>query len=211
LPKAAERAMPLPFGQSTAASRRGAVILPRIQAVSAERGARMLQAFEFGTSILAQSQMSDEDAAIAAGILGAGLAIILLSLLLVLVVSAIVTWLVWDAYRVLPASEQKLPANLLWLGLIPCLGLIMQLLMGILVPLAFKDAFAARGRTDVGDCGLAIGICWVACSIGSVMPFIGALLGIASIVCMILFIVKVRQLKGVWQSMDPAPSAPTWG
>ncbi len=168
----------------------------------------MLQAFELGTAVLAQS---DQDAAIAAGMLGLGVAIIVASLLAGLLVSAVVIWLVWDAFRVLPASAQKLPANLLWIGLVPCLGIIMQLVMAILVPLSFKDAFAARGRTDVGDCGLLFGICWAAGIVGSFVPFIGFIFAIGSIVCMILLIVKVRQLKGVWQSMDPAPSAPTWG
>lgn len=168
----------------------------------------MLQAFELGTSVLAQS---DQDAALAAGLLGMGLAVLAIFAVVALLISALIIWLVWDAYRVLPASAQKLPANLLWLGLIPCLGIVMQLLMAILVPLAFKDAFAARGRTDVGDCGLVFGICWAAGIVGSFVPFIGFIFAIGSLVCMILFIVKMRQLKGIWQSTGPAPAAPTWG
>lgn len=168
----------------------------------------MLQAFEFGTSVLAQS---DQDVALAAGIFGMGLAVLAFAALFGLLLSAAIIWFVWDAYRLLPSAAQKLPANLLWLGLIPCLGIIMTLLMAILVPLAFKDAFAARGRTDVGDCGLLFGICWAAGMVGSFVPFIGLLFAIGSLVCMILFIVKMRQLKGIWQSMGPAPSAPTWG
>jgi len=168
----------------------------------------MLQAFELGTSVLAQS---DQDAAIAAGVLGAGLAIIAFAALLGLLVSAVIIWFVWDAYRVLPSAAQKLSANLLWLGLIPCLGIIMTLLMAILVPIAFKEAFAARGRTDLGDCGLVLGICWVAGILGSFVPFIGFIFAIGSLVCMVLFIIKMRQLKGVWQSMGPMQAAPTWG
>ena len=171
----------------------------------------MLQAFELGTSVLAQSQMSNEDAAGAAGILGVGLAILAFAALLGLLVSAVIIWFVWDAYRLLPSTAQKLPANLLWLGLIPCLGFIMTLLMAILVPIAFKEAFAARGRTDLGDCGLVLGICWVASIVGSFMPGIGFIFVIGSLVCAVLFIIKVRQLKVVWQSMGAAQSAPTWG
>jgi uncharacterized membrane protein YqjE len=173
-----------------------------------QKGPLMLQAFELGTSVLAQS---DQDAAIAAGILGMGVAIFAVVALAALLISAVIIWLVWDAYRVLPASAQKLPANLLWLGLIPCLGIIMQLLMAILVPLAFKDAFAARGRTDVGDCGLVLGICWAAGIVGSFVPFLGFIFALGSLVCMVLLIIKLRQLKGVWQSMGPAQPAPTWG
>ena len=173
-----------------------------------QKGPLMLQAFELGTSILAQS---DQDAAVAAGILGVGLAIFAFAALLGLLISAVIIWFVWDAYRVLPSTAQKLPANLLWLGLIPCLGIIMTLLMAILVPIAFKDAFAARGRTDLGDCGLVLGICWAAGMLGSFVPFIGFIFALGSLVCMVLLIIKLRQLKGVWQSMGPAQAAPTWG
>ncbi|MBI1304785.1 MAG: hypothetical protein GC172_13525 [Phycisphaera sp.] len=168
----------------------------------------MMQAFELGTAVLAQS---DQDAAIAAGILGLGVAIIVASLLVGLIISGIIIWLVWDAFRVLPASAQKLPANLLWIGLVPCIGIIMQLVMAILVPLSFKDAFAARGRTDVGDCGLVFGICFAAGMLGSFLPFLGFVFAIGALVCLVLLIVKLRQLKALWQSMGSAPSAPTWG
>ena len=77
----------------------------------------------------------------------------------------------------------------------PCLGLLVIIAVAVLVPIAFKDAFAARGRTEFGDCGLMVGIAWIACAVLSMIPFIGIVFGLGALICMILFIVKLRQMK----------------
>lgn len=143
--------------------------------------------------ILAQN--SDSDAAAAFAVMGMGVAFAAFAFFVSLAVAAVICWVVWDAYKVVPQQFQKLPAALVWLGLVPCLGLLVFIAVAVLVPIAFKDAFAARGRTEFGDCGLMVGIAWIACAVLGMIPFIGIVFGLGALICMILFIVKLRQMK----------------
>jgi hypothetical protein len=143
--------------------------------------------------ILAQD--SSPDAAEAAAVLGLAFGFVAILLVVSLLISVVVTWLIWDSYKTVPQQFQKLPAGLVWLCVIPCFGAVMFLVTAILVPLAFKDAFASRGRTEFGDCGLAFGIAWIACALLSAIPVLGVAFSLGSLICMILFIVKLRQMK----------------
>lgn len=143
--------------------------------------------------VLAQS--SDSDAAEAAAVMGVALGFVAFALLISLAISAIVCWLVWDSYKVVPQQFQKLPAGLVWLGLVPCLGFFVFLAVAILVPMAFKEAFASKGRTEFGDCGQLFGIAWIVGALLGFIPLVGILFSLGALVCMILFIVKLRQMK----------------
>lgn len=141
------------------------------------------------------AQNSDSEAAAAAAVMGIGLFAAVGAIVVGLLISAIVTWLIWDSYKAVPQQFQKLPAGLVWLGLVPCLGLLVYLAVAILVPMAFKDAFASKGRSEFGDCGQLFGIAFIVCAVLSIIPFIGLIFSLGSLVCMILFIVKLRQMK----------------
>jgi hypothetical protein len=137
-------------------------------------------------------QMNDQDAAA----MLAGLGIVLFVVLAVaFVVQVVFTWLLWDSYRVVPQQFQKLPAGLVWLALIPCLGLIVWIAAMIMVPMSFRDAFAARGRSDFGDCGAKFGYGYLAGAVLGLIPFIGPLFSIGALICWIMFMVKCRQMK----------------
>jgi hypothetical protein len=133
-----------------------------------------------------------EEAAIFAGVM---LLVIIVSAIIGFAISVLFTWLMWDSYKVVPQQFQKIPAGLVWLCLIPCLGGLLMMVLSILIPLSFKDAFAARGRSDFGDCGMLLGILWIVGSVLGIIPFIGALFVLAGFVCMIIFLVKLRQMK----------------
>jgi hypothetical protein len=141
--------------------------------------------------VLAQNSDSDAAAALLAGM---GL-VLVVSAVIGLLISAVVAWLIWDSYKTVPQQFQKFPPGLVWLCVIPCVGIVMYLVTAILVPMAFKEAFASRGRAEFGDCGLVFGIAWIVCGLLSAIPFIGLLFAAGSVVCMILFIVKLRQMK----------------
>lgn len=137
-------------------------------------------------------QMNDQDMAA----MMAGLGVLLLAVLLVVfVIQVVLTWLLWDSYRVVPAQFQKLPAGLVWLALVPCLGLVVWIAAMIMVPMSFRDAFAARGRSEFGDCGAKLGYGYIAGLVLGLIPFIGPLFSIGALICWIMFMVKCRQMK----------------
>ena len=51
------------------------------------------------------------------------------------------------------------------------------------------------GRTDVGDCGKSIGLGYAIASTCSIIPWIGAPLGLTALVLLILNLVRYNDLK----------------
>jgi hypothetical protein len=149
---------------------------------------------------LAQESNGGELAAIGvfAGLLG-------VVLLFVFLVNLVLTFFLWSAYKAVPAEHQKFPSGLVWLCVIPCLGSIALIVCSVLVPLSFQAAFAARGAgqdsagrgaAPQGDCGLLLGLLGsVGMVVGSAIPGLGVLLGVAGLVIFILFLVKIANCK----------------
>lgn len=140
--------------------------------------------------LLAQSNDQDAMAMLA----GLGI-IVVVALVIGTLIAAVLTWLLWDSYRVVPQQFQTLPAWTLWLALVPCLGLIVWIAMMIMLPMAFRNTFAASGRTEFGDCGAKFGYGYIGGILLGFVPLIGPLFSILALICMIIFVVKCRQMK----------------
>jgi hypothetical protein len=104
-------------------------------------------------------------------------------------------FLIWDAYRVVPVEHQKLPPFLVWFAVLPCVHLVLYLILVLTIPQSFKAALSSRGRSDFGDCGSRIGICFVIAEFLRLIPCIGLLFGLCGLVCLVMFIVKLRKMK----------------
>lgn len=134
------------------------------------------------------------DASNDAGILAALGAILLAVVAVMFVMNAILSFFIWNAYKVVPVEHQKLGAGLVWLCAVPCIGSLMLIVCSVMIPQAFQAAFAARGRNDQGDCGFVLALIGsIGMLAGGVVPVIGPLLSLG---CFIVFIVYVVKLQG---------------
>jgi hypothetical protein len=128
------------------------------------------------------------------------LAVIFAALGLILVVSfianVIMTYFIWSAYKVVPAQFQKLKAGLVWLCVVPCIGSIMLIVCSVMIPQAFQAAFAARGRSEFGNCSFPLALVGsIGMLAGGVVPLIGGLIALGCFVAFIVFIVKLHGYK----------------
>jgi len=113
-----------------------------------------------------------------------------------LVVNLILSYFLWSAYRVVPAKHQRLPVGLVWLCAVPCLGWIMLIVVSVMVPQAFQAAFAERGRTGLGDCGMVLALVGsVGMVAGPAVPVLGPAISLACLVVFIVFVVKLHGCK----------------
>lgn len=127
--------------------------------------------------------------AMLAGLLG-------LALLILFLVNLVLTFFLWSAYKAVPREHQKIPSGLVWLCVVPCIGSLMLIVCSVLVPLSFQAAFSARSRTDQGDCGLMLGLIGsVGMCVGSAIPVIGPMVGIACLIVYLVFLVKIAGCK----------------
>lgn len=97
----------------------------------------------------------------------------------------------------IPPQYRKQQPNMVWLLCIPLFGLVWNFFVYPKIAESFKAYFDANGRTDVGDCGRQISLvyCIVVCC--SVIPYLGALAGIAALVLWIITLVKFSSLKNM--------------
>ena len=63
------------------------------------------------------------------------------------------------------------------------------------VPQSFKNYFDSIGRADVGDCGKSLGMWLSITALLSFIPFVGGCFGIACLVLLTLWLVKINGLK----------------
>ena len=112
------------------------------------------------------------------------------------VVSIIVTWLIYRPYRQLPSSHQTLSPWIIWLLLVPLVNLVIMFLVAIKVPDSFRNYFQQLGNQSFGDCGKTFGLVWAIATVACLVPLLNYIAGIVSLVCMILFIVKLWTMAG---------------
>jgi uncharacterized protein (DUF2062 family) len=91
-----------------------------------------------------------------------------------------------------------MPSVNVWLELIPLFNLVWQFINVVNVSNSLKRELEFKGiKIDEQRPGYSIGIAFCVLSCCSVIPFLGILTGIASVVCWIIFWVKVSNYKNM--------------
>jgi hypothetical protein len=103
-----------------------------------------------------------------------------------------------------PANRTMSP-GLVWLQIIPFFGFIWQFFVVIAVANSLDNEFAARRIPEEPKPGQSIGLAMCITRVCTVIPFLGILAGIASVVLWIVYWVKIA---GFSRKLDFAPGAP---
>jgi hypothetical protein len=85
--------------------------------------------------------------------------------------------------------------GLVWLLLIPCFNIIWNFFVFPKTSRSLKAYFNSAGDQTVADCGGALAMAYSILSAVSIIPYVGCLTGIASLVVLIIYLVKVHDLK----------------
>jgi hypothetical protein len=129
----------------------------------------------------------------------AGIAILLVIALVAFVISlaifALVAWFISENYKAIPAQFRKMEPGKVWLMLIPFFNLywIFPVFLGLAD--SFKATFDSRGVLDVGDCGRQLALWYCICAAVSIVPCVQYISAPASLVLLILFLIKASELK----------------
>ena len=117
---------------------------------------------------------------------GLGLAVFFVLSLIGLAIGLFISYLLYDAERKLPEAYREISPGLIFLLLVPLLNMVWIFFVVIKVSQSFQKFFAAQQRTDVGDCGYGIGLGWAITAVCSLLPMIGIISALASLVLMVL-------------------------
>ena len=139
---------------------------------------------------LAQESPSEE--LVALGVILFAIGVILLVTLLVYL---IVAFLLYTCLARVPQEYRKMEPGLVFLLIIPLFNIIWNFFVFLRIPESYQAYFASQGRTDVGDCGRSIGLWLSICVACSIVPCVNYISGPASLVLLIIFLVKIFGLK----------------
>jgi hypothetical protein len=134
---------------------------------------------------------------------------ILCGLTFALAISAVVCWLTYDALKALPPEFRKMDPPMVWLLMIPLFNLVWNFFVFQRVPESYANYFHSRGRTDVGDAGKTLGLWYAILAACSIIPCVGLFAGLASLVLLVLLLVKLTTLKNQIATAGPPGAFPT--
>ena len=137
------------------------------------------------------NQKAMEEAIAAAAIFVA----VCVAILVALVIELIIILITAGCLKRIPPEFRLMSPGMVWLLLIPVFDLIWNFFVFVRLSKSYQRYFAAKGRTEFGDCAEKIGLWCAICCVCAWIPLVGYAAGPASLVLLIVYLVKVVGLK----------------
>jgi len=154
----------------------------------------------------------DPDTVAAVGIFTA-FALAGMILLVMIAIYVVVCALLHALYKAVPEQHRQLSTGLVWLLLIPFWNLIWNFFVFPKLSRSYQTWFEAKGDTSKGTCNSELAWTFAilcACSIVlGFIPCVAQLAGVAALVILIIYLVKMFSLKN--EAIATAAAAPTAG
>jgi hypothetical protein len=112
-----------------------------------------------------------------------------------LIVTVIVSILVSKCYAQIPEKNRAMSPGKVWLLLIPCFSIVWNFFVFPGLSKSFKSYFDSVGDTTVGDCYAQVALWYSIASACCIVPCLNYLAGPASLVLLIIYLVKAFDLK----------------
>ena len=130
------------------------------------------------------------------GIITTFLIIALIAIAIKFVINIAICALHYSCLSRLPAEHRKMEPWQVWLLLIPFFNFFWNFIVYQKIPESYHAYFAANGIEGNGDCSKNLGLWYAICTIGALVPCLGYLAAPASLVLLIIFLVKEFELRG---------------
>ena len=108
---------------------------------------------------------------------------------------AVVSFLVYECYRAVPAPYRSLEPARVWLLLIPVFNVAWNFLVFPGLSKSYKAYFDSVGDATVGDCGGRIALWFCVAMVGGFLPFLSRVAAPASLLLLIIYLIKAYELK----------------
>jgi hypothetical protein len=125
-----------------------------------------------------------------------GLAFVLVFWGIRLCVDIVICFFLFTFYKRIPTQFRKMEPGFVWLLLVPCFNLVWNFFVYIRLPKSLQGYFSSVGNSRVGDCGEGLGLVYAICQVATLIPCLGLFVWIASIILLILYLVKANELTG---------------
>jgi hypothetical protein len=120
----------------------------------------------------------------------------LIGLLVGIGIAAVLCYFISNWLKEVPEEDRVMTPGQVWLLLIPFFSFYWNFRVYMKgVPQSFKNYFERQGNQEVGDCGKTMGMWLCICTFFGLIPIIGSIVGMGTMVLLILWMVKIHELK----------------
>ncbi len=112
-----------------------------------------------------------------------------------LCIALFICWILYSCLKRIPESFRLQQPGLAFLLLIPFFNLVWNFFVYPPLAKSYKAYFDSKGDTSVGDCGYGIGLAYSICAALCVVPFINIFASLATLVLLILYLIKAWNLR----------------
>lgn len=125
-----------------------------------------------------------------------------------LAIQAFVCWLLSGWLKKIPAEHRKQEPGMVWLLMIPVFQLFWIFMVYPRMAQSFDSYFASKNETAESTQKMAMLYCWltVGAIVGSFIPLVNILAGLAGLVSFVLLIIVLVKFSGLAKRI-PAPAA----
>ena len=116
--------------------------------------------------------------------------------LVMLAIQLLVCYLLYKPAEAIPAEYRLMEPWHAFLLLIPLFNIVWLFIFPKNLSQSFQRLFAARNQMK-DDCGEKLGMWWAICQIAGIIPCLGVFFGIAGLIVMIMYLVKVNECKNL--------------
>ncbi len=134
--------------------------------------------------------------------------IILAFIVIFIGVGVLTCWILYRCLKRVPPQFRQQEPGLAWLLLIPFFGVVWNFFVFLPLVRSYQSYFYSRGRTDLQDCGYNISLAYCICAAVSMIPYLGLLAWIPSLVLLIISLSKVHALSRQIEPFTEIPGAP---
>jgi hypothetical protein len=113
-----------------------------------------------------------------------------------LAVQLVICLLVYKCAQRIPEQYQQIPPGHVWLLMIPCFAIIWNFFVFPKIAAGYAAYFRAHEDTSVGDCGAQLALIYCIAVCCSLVPIVQYVAGPASLVLLIIVLVKFWELRG---------------
>lgn len=110
-------------------------------------------------------------------------------------VLALICHLVSKCYKAIPAKHRAMEPGMVWLLMIPCFNIIWNFWVYQGLSKSYKAYFDSEGDNTVGDCYAQMALIYCIVNCFRVIPYLGILAWLGAVVLLIVYLVKVYDLK----------------
>ena len=120
---------------------------------------------------------------------------IVFGLLIGIAINLVICFFLYRDFEGLPERFRLMPSWQVWLLIIPLFNLVWNFFVFPKLSASYQNYFAEQGDTSAGDCNRGLGLTFAILAVCSLIPCIGFIAGLAALVVVIIYLVKMNELK----------------